>query len=113
MSLREHAVQMADLMERAGGNRNSLAWRLLAEHGEENTFTPLPEGEECGQAKGCYENATKRVLLGAEGLTYYEGVVHTGFMPVEHAWAQDAEGHVYELTLRHQDDRCALLRRRG
>jgi len=117
MDLRDWARQIAELHERSG--RNGInPYRLLADHGQEAEFTPLPEGEQCGQAKGCYGNATHRVLLGGPGLepdeslTYYEGLCLSGF-PIEHAWAQDADGRVYELTLRHNDDRCPYCNGEG
>jgi hypothetical protein len=112
--LRDYATQIASM------SHGGLAYGLLLKYGEENTFTPLPEGEECGTAKGCYQNATHRVLFGRDGgfeadpdLTYYEGLVDSGILPIEHAWAQDNEGRVYELTLRHNDPDCAFCHGEG
>lgn len=107
MNLRDYATDLAGLYERAGQKGN--AYRILAEHGVDGTFTPLPEGMEYGQAKGCYGNAAGRVLWDeAEEFTYFEGLAFDGIMPVEHAWLQDADGRVYDITWRHQDPRCGF-----
>ena len=117
--LRAHARRTAEFIAQHLA-ADPAAYHLLAEHGEENTWSPLPEGEEYGKAKSCYQNVTDRVLLGGGdlkadgGLTYYEGLVVTELgMPIEHAWAQDREGRVYELTLRHNDDRCPYCHGEG
>ena len=104
-ALRGWADTMATLHEDAGWT-GATPHRLLIEHGEEATFSPLPDGESCGVAKNCYGNATKRALLGAEGLTYYEGLALVDGRPIEHAWCQDADGRVYDVTLRHNDPSC-------
>lgn len=104
-ALRDYACNYAEGLERIGvPSRMLLPYKLLAEYGEDAVWSPLPDGEEYGYAKQCFGNATTQVLFG-EGLTYYEGLVGTDFT-VPHAWAQDADGRVYDITLRHNDTRC-------
>jgi hypothetical protein len=111
-ALRDYARDYARAMTTFGQDREALPYKLLVEHGEEATWSPLPEGEEYGFAKQCFGNMTGRVLLGEPGLTYYEGLVFSvGAMP--HAWAQDADGRVYDLTLRHNDTRCGYCHGEG
>ena len=111
--LRKYAATMAEMFSRGQGGQ-ALPYELLVEHGEEAVWSELPEGESYGNAKACYKNATNRVLLGDGELTYYEGLVNTSLgLPVAHAWAQDADGRVYELTLRHNDTRCPFCDGKG
>lgn len=110
--LREYARNMAEAMATIGNERAGLVYRLLVEHGEDAVWSPLPDGEEYGFAKQCHGNATTRVLLGTPGLTYYEGIVGAA-MVIPHAWAQDESGRVYELTLRHNDERCGFCHGEG
>src|SRR5262249_32689655 len=58
-----------------------------------------------GRAKQCYSNATMLALVDDLGLTYYEGLA-VAITIVPHAWAQDDDGRIYEVTLRHNDARC-------
>lgn len=106
-TLREYADSYARMVTAMGAADQALPYRLLADYGVEAAWTPLPDGETFGLAKRCYSNATERVLFGAPGLTYYEGLVSTSTrIAIPHAWAADADGGVYEMTLRHNDPRC-------
>lgn len=104
--LRKYAADYAALLERIGRTAEAMPYRLLAEHGEDADWSPLPEGTAYGKAKRCYENSALHVLMDAPDLTYYEGLVATEVGTIEHAWAEDSDGRVYELTLRHDDPRC-------
>ena len=100
-ALRDYAQQFGQF---------SPLYRLLAEHGEEFTFSPLPADEEQGRAKACYQNATLRVLTPwgdtDDSVTYYEGLCRTGRgTTFSHAWCVK-DGKVLELTLRHNDSEC-------
>ena len=111
--LRDYARQYADAMTKFGQGREMLAYRLLVEYGEDATWTlPIPEGEEYGFAKQCFGNAGTRLLDDEPGLTYYEGLVG-GIAAIPHAWIQDAEGRVIDLTLRHNDPRCPYCNGEG
>jgi hypothetical protein len=111
-TLRDYARQYARAMTEIGQERAALPYKLLLEYGEESTWSPLPQGEEYGFAKQCFGNAGGRALFD-ESLTYYEGITDSLFVTMPHAWVQDAEGRVIELTLRHNDDRCAFCNGEG
>jgi hypothetical protein len=111
-ALRDYARQYAQAMTKFDQERAALPYKLLVEYGEEATWSPLPEGEEYGFAKQCFANATGRVLFDETGLAYYEGIV-SAHATIPHAWVQNAEGRVIDLTLRHNDARCGYCHGEG
>lgn len=49
-------------------------------------------------AKECFANSYRLATIDSS-LTYVEGYVHIGIMPIEHAWVIDHEGFVIDPTL--------------
>jgi len=95
---------MSDM--RKAGRQRQPGWRydtvedFLLAHGRQWVSRPKPKTVKYGTMQECFRNAF--ILAEAhesEGWTYVEGYAGRA-IPVHHAWAVDAKGHVVDNTFR-------------
>lgn len=97
--LREHVAAMGELMAHSGWRDATYA--LLRDHGVERRWSPLPEGFEYLEPGMCFRHAAEGAMY--EALHYVEGVAVTDGLPFvfEHAWMEDDDGRVIDVTWVH------------
>lgn len=73
--------------------------KFLLDHGKSYAVGPDTFAGPRMTPKECYSNATELVLDRPDDLTYVEGKVLCHGIPIDHAWAVDANGVVMDPTL--------------
>jgi hypothetical protein len=84
----------------------AMLHRFVLKHGHAGIPQKRPKGYRKRADKMCFRNSTEHVLFRDTSLTYVEGMAINNKlgMPIHHAWMEDAQRNVIDLTWRDPAD---------
>jgi len=88
----------------------NLYYDFVIAHARDYSIGPETYEGPRGTPQNCYGNATD-IALWNDDLTYVEGKVTCHGVPIDHAWCVDADGIVYDNTIKNDgriDNYCGV-----